>query len=240
MASLQAYETALDYAYAPGIFPSMECIRKCPERALRLLIHSKAGNSRGVSELITLCIKKGIRVEEADRALRRISGKDNCFAAVVFDKKSKPLEPHANHIVLHETSDQGNLGTILRTALGFGFHNVAVIKPCTDVYEPKVVRASMGALFSMNIHVFDNFDAYREKYPKQKCYPFMLNGAQTLDEVAIELPFSLVFGNEGKGLPDCFQDIGQPVRIAHSQEIDSLNLSVAAAIGMYTFANQKE
>jgi len=45
----------------------------------------------------------------------------------------------------------------------------------------------------------------------------------------------LIFGNEGAGLPAEFSQLGQPVRIPHSNDIDSLNLSVAAAIGMYAF-----
>ena len=62
-----------------------------------------------------------------------------------------------------------------------------------------------------------------------------------LDEASEEprTPFSLIMGNEGSGLPPEFAHMGQAVRIPHSDEIDSLNLSVAAAIGMYVFAERK-
>ena len=49
-------------------------------------------------------------------------------------------------------------------------------------------------------------------------------------------PFALIMGNEGSGLPAEFAQMGQAVRIPHSHDIDSLNLSIAAAIGMYAFA----
>ena len=61
-----------------------------------------------------------------------------------------------------------------------------------------------------------------------------------LEEGAVQKkePFALIMGNEGSGLPPEFARIGQPVRIPHSDAIDSLNLSVAAAIGMYAFSRR--
>ena len=69
-------------------------------------------------------------------------------------------------------------------------------------------------------------------------FPFMLDGSITLEEgmARAKAPFTLIFGNEGAGLPPEFSGFGCPIRISHSHEIDSLNLSVAAAIGMYGFS----
>lgn len=69
----------------------------------------------------------------------------------------------------------------------------------------------------------------------------MLTGSVPMDEAAVKQkgeckPFSLVFGNEGSGLPVSFAAYGTPVRIRQSNEIDSLNLSIAASIGMYSFS----
>lgn len=237
MPALVAYKRELDYSYAPGVFPSMEALKKRPELVRRLLVSAKGQESEGVKTLTQLAEARHIRVEVADKALSRISGKDNCFAAAVFEKRPDPLSPAENHIVLHHISDSGNLGTILRTALGFGFRDIAVIRPATDVYDPHVVRASMGAMFSLRIREYDSFDAYRASYSSQYCYPFMLDSSTPLHSVASQkrAPYSLIFGNEGAGLPREFASIDCPVRIPHSGEIDSLNLSVAAAIGMYAF-----
>lgn len=237
MPSLEAYRRELDYSYAPGIFPSLECMLKRPELARRLLISEKGKGSEGVAKLTALAEEKGIRVEVADKALSRVSGKENCFAAVVFEKRPARLDGSADHVVLHHIADQGNLGTILRTALGFGWHDVAVIRPAADGYDPKVVRSSMGALFSLRVREYEDFDAYRRDYPQHACYPFMLDGSVGLDEAAASpsRPCALIFGNEGAGLPPEFQQVGQPVRIPSSDEVDSLNLAIAAAIGMYAF-----
>lgn len=239
MPALEAYRRELDYSYAPGVFPSMEALGKRPELVRRLLISSRAQESEGVGKLTALAQERHVRVEVADKALSRISGKENCFAAVVFEKRPAALS-QGDHIVLHHIADGGNLGTILRAALGFGFRDIAIIRPATDVYDPKVVRASMGALFSLRVTEYDSFKAYHLEFPRHAAYPFMLDGSTLLDETAKEpkRPCALIFGNEGAGLPAEFSALGQPVRIPHSGEIDSLNLSVAAAIGMYAFCKK--
>ena len=153
MPSLEAYRSELDYSYAPGIFPSMECLLARPEDVRRLLVHSSAAGREGIGKLTALAQEHRIRIEEADRALGRISGKENCYAAAVFGKFSDALRADRPHVVLHNPSDSGNVGTILRTALGLGMEDVALIRPCADVFDPRTVRASMGSLFRLRVHV---------------------------------------------------------------------------------------
>ena len=241
MPSLSPYKSDLDYAYAPGIFPSMECLLHRPACARRLLLHSKADGHEGADKLRQLAESCGIRVEEADRALARISGKENCFAAVVFGKFDDPLAPGRPHIVLHHPSDCGNVGTILRTALGFGVEDVALIRPCVDVFDPRVVRASMGSLFQLRVRTYDRFEDYQAEHPARALYPFMLDGSRSLPEVLsapVPADWTLIFGNEGSGLPPSFAGVGQPVRIPSNDRVDSLNLSIAAAIGIYGFTQK--
>ena len=237
MPSLSAYKGELDYSYAPGIFPSMECLAYRPEQVRRLLVHSSAAGREGTDRLRTLAEKLGVRVEEADRALARISGKENCFAAAVFEKFEDAPDPGKPHVVLHNPGDSGNVGTILRTALGLGIEDVALIRPCVDLFDPKTVRASMGALFRLRVKVYDRFDDYRAEFPDRKLYPFMLDASVPLQEAVKEKPpvWTLVFGNEGKGLPKEFATYGQAVRIESNEKVDSLNLGIAAGIGIYEF-----
>ena len=122
MPSLEPYRNELDYSYAPGIFPSMECLLHRPESVRRLLVHSGSRERprEGLERLLGMAADLGIRIEEADRALSRISGKENCWAAAVFSKFSDTLQNDRSHVVLHCPGDSGNVGTILRTALGLG------------------------------------------------------------------------------------------------------------------------
>ncbi len=238
MPSLEAYRSELDYSYAPGIFPSMECLLARPEDVRRLLVHSSAAGREGIGKLTALAQEHRIRIEEADRALGRISGKENCYAAAVFGKFSDALRADRPHVVLHNPSDSGNVGTILRTALGLGMEDVALIRPCADVFDPRTVRASMGSLFRLRVHVYDGFGEYREAFPERKLYPFMLDASVPLGSIR-EVPevYSLVFGNEGSGLPKEFAEAGQAVRIESNDKVDSLNLGIAAAIGIYQFTH---
>lgn len=242
MPPLEKYSRSLDYTYAPGLFPTLEALNRRPDQVLRVLVSTELSGKDGLQQIESLCKQHTIRIETADKALSRISGKDNCYAAAVVKKQGAPLTPDARHLVLHHPSDKGNLGTILRSALGFGFLNIAVITPAADLYDPHVVRASMGAMFSLNVQEFDTFEAYRALYPRHTLYPFMLDGSVTLKEAtrSIQRPYALIMGNEGSGLPSSFQQEGVPVRIAHSNAIDSLNLSIAASIGMYAFVQAEE
>ena len=239
MPSLEAYRSDLDYSYAPGIFPSMECLLYRPGSVRRLLVHSAAAGREGIGKLTELAEAHRIRIEEADRALGRISGKENCFAAAVFGKFRDELRKDHPHVVLHRPGDSGNAGTILRTSLGFGMEDVALIRPCVDVFDPRTVRASMGSLFRLRVRVYDSFEEYRAEFPDRQLYPFMLDASVPLREIR-EVPsvYSLVFGNEGSGLPAEFAAMGQPVRIESSDKVDSLNLAIAAGIGIYYFSGK--
>ena len=237
MPKLEAYSRKLNYSYALGVFPSLMLMEAHPEKAQRLLLHPEGLKNEGVMKLRAMCEKLGVREEMAERVLRRESRKDNCFAGLVFEKFDSDLDPNECHAVLCQISDAGNLGTALRSLLGFGIHDVALIRPCVDVFEPHSLRSSMGAFYKMRVHTFDNFDQYRALHPERRLYPFMLDGAISLNEAAAtaQKPFTLVFGNEASGLPSEFATYGQSVMIPQSDEIDSLNLAVAVSVGSYVF-----
>ena len=237
MPKLEPYSKKLSYSYTLGVFPSLMLLESRPDAAQRLLLHPSGIGNEGVEKLRRRCAELGVREETAERVLRRESKKDNCFAGLVFEKYESTLDPKLCHAVLCQISDSGNVGTALRSLLGFGIRDVAIIRPCVDVFDPHVLRASMGAFYKMRVHTFDTFEEYRALYPERPLYPFMLDGAKTLNEVAAAAkpPFSLVFGNEASGLPPHFSQLGQSVFIPQSSEIDSLNLAVAVSVGSYVF-----
>ena len=237
MPKLEPYSRKLPYSYQLGVFPSLMLLEARPECASRLLLHPQGLENEGVIKLREMCASLGVREELAERVLRRESKKDNCFAGLVFNKYECALDPSLCHAVLCQISDAGNAGTAMRSLLGFGVRDVAVVKPCVDVFDPHVLRASMGAFFKLRVKVYDTFDDYRAGFPDRPLYPFMLDASKPLNEVAraAKPPFSLVFGNEQTGLPAVFSTLGQAVRIPQSDEIDSLNLAVAVSVGTYTF-----
>ncbi len=232
------YDRRSDISYACGAFPSLELIERRPDQVRALLLSSDSGMNSGAVKLKEICLKRGVYVETAPKAIERICGKENCSAVTVFRKYECSLAEKVPHIVLHNISDAGNLGTIMRTALGFGFRNVAVIKPCVDIFSPQVVRASMGALFALNVRAYESFDVYEREHTAHKKYYFRLKNAVALHEAAVEGTPSLVFGNESAGLPEELLSRDTGVCIRHGSEIDSLNLAVAAGIGMAHFSQR--
>ena len=242
MPKLEPYSRKLNYSYALGVFPSLVLMEAQPERALRLLLHPDGLRNEGVQKLREMCARRGVREEMAERVLRRESRKDNCFAALVFEKFDSDLDPAACHAVLCQISDSGNLGTAMRSLLGFGIRDVALVRPCVDVFEPHALRASMGAFYKLRVHTYDRFEDYRAAHPERRLYPFMLDGDIGLNEAArsAQKPFTLVFGNEQTGLPPQFASMGQSVMIPQSSEIDSLNLAVAVSVGSYVFMHGGE
>ena len=82
-------------------------------------------------------------------------------------------------------------------------------------------------------------DEYRAEFPERMLYPFMLDASVPLGKIR-EIPevYSLVFGNEGSGLPAEFASMGRAVRIGSNNKVDSLNLAVAAGVGIYYFSGK--
>ena len=238
---LRKYNKRNSYSYTFGMFPTFELLENKVQYVDRILLYSSISQDI-VKKVRDICDKNNIMITINDRIIEKIRDKDNCLLIGVFQKYHCQLTHNKNHVVLVNPSDSGNLGTIIRTCVGFGIHDLAIIEPAVDTFHPKVVRATMGALFHINFQCFNSFEAYFKIYGNErKIYTFMLKGATALDEIYPEnVPFSLVFGNEGRGLDDDYLEEGKSILIPHSKEIDSLNLSLAVGIGLYEFTKRRK
>ena len=250
MEPVKPYKKDFEYSYALGAFPTFELLNKKPEAAIKVLVSSTFTES---DKLRKVCEEKNIPVEVADRQISRLSDKENVFVIGVFRKFDSVLSPDKPHLCLVNPSNMGNLGTILRTCLAMDIKDIAIISPGADIFNPKVVRASMGAVFSLRVHYFESFSAYREEYPSEKpegtllperryVYSFMLTGTEQLTVSRVPKPdiYTLVFGNEATGLPEEYADYGEGILIPQSPEVDSLNLTIAVGIGTYLFRQGRE
>ncbi|MBQ9504864.1 MAG: hypothetical protein IJU93_07635 [Lachnospiraceae bacterium] len=144
-----------------------------------------------------------------------------------------------NHLILDHPENIGSIGAISRTALAFGIHDIAVIdENILDTFDPSLIRSSMGARLKVHIEVFSCIEEYRSRFQKNQIYAFVLDeGASRLEEARIIQPYTLAFGNESLGLPEAYRGFSQNVFIAQSEEVDSLNVCVAAAISLKVFTN---
>ena len=230
------YKSELEYSYALGAAPVIELISACPGDVIGVYVSPgyKPGSD---ADIFGVCAQNNLPCEVNQKFFNIAADKENIYVAAVFRKRAASLNAHLPHAVFVNPGDAGNLGTNIRTCLGFDFLDIAVIRPGADVYAPKTVRASMGALFHVRSACFSSFGEYAATFPKHIKYFFMLNGKTELNSVPAPRDgrVSLVFGNEATGLPDEYLQYGNSVRIPHSGAIDSLNLSVAAGIATNAF-----
>lgn len=232
------YKKGEGYSYTLGAFPTMELVKNAPEKVLEILISQ---DFREKESLIPLLEEKKIPYQLADKDLRRLAVKGNTYLAGIF-KTLHEEAANENHVVLDRVSDMGNLGSISRTLLAFGLHDLITLGDSCDFDHPRTVRSSMGAVFHLRYSHFDNLEAYRKAFPDpaRTLYLFMVDPqARALSSETPSGKWSLVFGNEGSGLDPGAACYGRAVFIPQSGEVDSLNLTTACAIGLYHFSSGK-
>lgn len=147
-----------------------------------------------------------------------------------------------NLILLEDLRDPGNLGTIVRTAEGAGFSGIILSKSSVDMFNPKVIRSTMGAIYRMPfVYVEDFLD--KLVYLKDNnvvLYAAHLKGEKYYDEVSYEGKCGIIIGNEANGLSDdCANLASKYIKIPMCGEVESLNAAVASAILMYEIYRQK-
>lgn len=235
--TLKPYKKENDYSYASGAYATIELLKANPGIVRAVYIHTQYTGQKDIGRM---CEDKNIPVFYGDRAFERINRKENSYVAGVFNKYDCRLSAARPHIVLVNPSDMGNMGTIIRTMTGLNMLDLAVVTPAADIFHPKTVRASMGALFRIRFQCFSSFDEYRNGFPEHKCYAFTPDGEISLswDSCPRAPLFSLLFGNEASGLPESCRLVGKGIKIPQSSLVDSLNLSVAAGVGLFIFAGK--
>ena len=226
----EKYKKDLDYTYCLGITLTFELLLKKPNYLLDVYFHSSF-NGEAKDKLEKILKDLGKEPIISDKFFNIVASKENVYVIGVFKKYQTNIENN-NHVVLVNPSNAGNLGTIIRTSCGFKMTNIAIIKPCVDIFDPKTIRASMGAIFNTNIKLYDSFEDYKKEFSNHNLYPFMLKAKTKLHQTEFCEPFSLIFGNEATGLPDNFLEYNSVI-IAHSNNIDSLNLPNAVSIAIY-------
>ena len=230
---LKRYQKDFDHSYCFGVYPTLELLTYQPESVLAVLLHSKGLKNQGITKIRNLCREQQIEIIENDNLVNKLASRGNTYAIGVFQKLNMDLDPAENHLVLVHPSSMGNLGTIMRTMLGYGKYNLALVEPAADPFDPKVIRASMGSVFQLKIKSFREFTDYWGSYADHSLYPLMTNGKIALPKIEFQPPYSLVFGEEASGLGDEYLQFGTSIRIPQQNAVDSLNLALSVGITLY-------
>lgn len=145
-------------------------------------------------------------------------------------------------MALENIQDPGNLGTILRTAEGAGVTGILLSAGCVEIYNPKVIRSTMGSVFRMPFCYSADFhrDLHALRARGLKLYAAHLGGAVMYDREDYCTPTAFLIGNESRGLDgDTAQLADACVKIPMCGQVESLNAAVAAALFMYEANRQR-
>ena len=148
-----------------------------------------------------------------------------------FDK----IKTGDKFLALDNLQDPGNLGTILRTAEALNVTGIVLSADCCDIYSPKVVRGSMGAVFRLPFVVSDTISGYLNAHSELESYAAVVSAsADKITTTPFVSPCIVAVGNEGNGLKEeTISACKHKITIPMEGRAESLNAAVAASIIMW-------
>ncbi|ADY54619.1 tRNA/rRNA methyltransferase (SpoU) [Syntrophobotulus glycolicus DSM 8271] len=204
-----------------------------------------------LEELILEAGKLRIPAEEvSEDVMKRISATEEPQGILALINQEEyswddiQIEPDTILLILDGIRDPGNLGTILRASLAAGVKNVVLTRGTVDYYNPKVLRSSMGAVFSMCI---------LQEIERPDIWAFCRQNHLNLVVSALEgqsvyrqkmdqsLPLALVIGSEANGVAPEFSEISpKKIMIPMQNNVESLNAALAAGILLFEIRRQAD
>lgn len=158
--------------------------------------------------------------------------------AIVRMKKHTKLTGDA-FLILDRIQDPGNMGTIMRTAEAAGIDGILMNEETVDIYNPKVVRSTMGAIFRVPFMYTDDLQGAMKELGAVTCAAH-LKGEKDYDKEDYTGPTAFIIGNESAGISDeitaCADKL---VKIPMKGKVESLNAGIAASVLMFELARQR-
>lgn len=151
----------------------------------------------------------------------------------VVKKVNKDIESD-KVLVLEDVQDPNNVGALLRSAAAFGFKKVLVSSKTADIYNDKVIRASQGSIFHLDIK---RCDIYKEILNlKNKGFNVVVADIDANSEIELFDKIVLILGNEGNGITETAKSLADSIVTIKTEIVESLNVSVAGSILMYEWS----
>lgn len=159
--------------------------------------------------------------------------KTNQDTVCICKMKNYDIASVGNSLILDNLQDPGNVGTLVRSALAFGFNDIYLVEGA-DVYSEKVIRSSAGLIMQARLHVVSFEDIQKNLSKIAKTFLVADMGGENVNN--LKLPkgkVAVIVGNEGQGISDRFMEIKtHVVSIPMSNKVESLNAGVAGSIIM--------
>ena len=184
------------------------------------------------NELLPLDVMTHYMTNNVSNYLSELDKSTNIIG--VCNKKEGSLK--GNRIVyLDCIQDPGNLGTIIRSCVAFNVDTLILSKDCVDLYNSKVIRATQGLLFHMNILIDDAHNVIPQlKDEGFKIYGTNVTHGKSLKSIAKVEKFVIIMGNEGNGIGEISKELcDEFLYIDMNSDCESLNVGVATSIILY-------
>ncbi len=176
-------------------------------------------------------------IHVTENVLKYLTDLDNPPKVMGICNKLKENPIGDRVIILDDIQDPGNLGTIIRSAVAFNIDTIILSKNTVDLYNNKVVRATQGMIFNVNIIIKDLKEIIPTlKNNNYKIYGTKVTNGKNIKELEKTSKFAIILGNEGNGVDsDILKMCDDYIYISMNKVCESLNVGVAASIIMYEF-----
>lgn len=175
-----------------------------------------------------------------DYVMKKLSSTESNPKFIAVVKKTYNNEYGNKLVILDNIQDPGNLGAIIRSAVSFNIDTIILSDDCVDLYNPKVLRASEGMTFNINV-IRTNLVSFINTIKKEDYLVLGTDVNDGIDVRDVDVPskFAFVIGNEGNGITKEVRGLcDKNIYIKINNNCESLNASVAASIIMYELNNK--
>lgn len=172
----------------------------------------------------------------SSKVIASLSQLDNPSHVIGVCSIKKEKEELGNKIlVLDNIQDPGNLGTIIRSCVAFNVDTLVVSNDTVDIYNSKVIRASQGMIFSLNI-IERELISFLSNLKEYKIYGTDVNNGISLKNIEKVEKSAIIMGNEGNGMSDKIKELcDEFIYIDMNDKCESLNVGIATSIILYEF-----
>lgn len=215
----------------------IEDAAKSGTKILRLFYTSGAYEKYGgyISAAREKCEEEFVLEPHVSDLLSSTKSSQGVFAVCSMPAENRDLKPKGKIVVLENIQDPSNMGTMLRTAEAMGINTIVLSGSCCDIYSPKVLRGSMGAVFRL---CFVHIAAGAAGFLKSSGYKVYGSVPYTWAEKITDIDFTetsaVIIGNEGSGITEeTKEECDLLITIPMKGRAESLNAATAAAVIMW-------
>ena len=213
--------------YGKFVVDSVNFIKEADKLGLLLEVYILDGNDLDVS-----CCKYFV----TDKVMNKIKSVNTCLYVGIVNKPVFDGNLGDRILLLDSVCDPGNMGTIIRSALGFNVSSVVLSNTCCDLYNDKCLRACEGSILKVNVLRDDLVPVIKSLKGIIPIYTTDVCDGEDIRNVSSD-KFALIIGNEGNGVSNDLVTLSdKKINIKTNSNLESLKVGVATSIILYEFS----